>query len=108
MDSARYRHIFEQPNRRLRNRMSSGVRGRGISQPSYLIVSRKKSPRTPESRSYTEEIGVFEAGLNQWHEVTDECGNAAFDVCSYNQIQGNVDGFKACVAFNICLRQEIV
>lgn len=29
IDSARRRRIFEQPNRRLRNRMSGGVRGRG-------------------------------------------------------------------------------
>ena len=35
--SARHRHILEQLNRRLRNRMSGGVRGRGLVTPSYSI-----------------------------------------------------------------------
>lgn len=39
MGSARHGHIFEQLNRRLRNRMSGGVRGRGLVTPSYSILA---------------------------------------------------------------------
>ena len=43
MNSARHRNIFEQPNRRLRNRMSGGVRGRGLVTPSYSINFRRQA-----------------------------------------------------------------